>query len=623
VRALLPAAVELEAAEGQAQRGEELLAAFRLNLFALSLLAMFVGAFLAFNAMQSAIVRRRALLGIARCLGATRRLVFLGFVSEALALGVVGTAVGVLLGHVLSRAIVAQVAETISSLYFHVRPGAVALAPATVMKAGLVGLLAVLAAVFFPAREAAAIAPRAALLRSLQETAFRAQVPRLLALGGAGALAALLLLAVWPSSIWPPLAASLAASLALACTVPFLAALLLPLVDRAAGMLSLTWIALAARTLERALSRTGAALAALTVALSMTVGVMVMIASFRDTVALWVDGHMRADVYLEPDRGGIAREAFALPDAVVERLERDPDITGCDLLRRASLPYQGAEIQVSGVRAPVLAAHARFRFKQGDVASAWRGLIAGDALISEILQNRTGKNVGDEIELRSPVGTARVRVAGVFFDYSVNQGLVLVDERRFTEIFGPRPVAAAALYLRPGVSAEDKARALQSELGADYALTIRANRALRAEVLRIFDRTFEITYVLQAIAVGMAVLGVATTLLSLAIEKARELATMRALGLSARRLALLHLSEGAILGGLCALASLGGGAVLAFILIRFVNLRSFGWSIGFTFPVGVWGKFIVLSVVAAMIASLVPALAMARRTIASGLRGEE
>jgi putative ABC transport system permease protein len=142
-------------------------------------------------------------------------------------------------------------------------------------------------------------------------------------------------------------------------------------------------------------------------------------------------------------------------------------------------------------------------------------------------------------------------------------------------------------------------------------------------VLRIFDRTFEITYVLQAIAVGMAVLGVATTLLSLAIEKARELATMRALGLSARRLALLHLSEGAILGGLCALASLGGGAVLAFILIRFVNLRSFGWSIGFTFPVGVWGKFIVLSVVAAMIASLVPALAMARRTIASGLRGEE
>ncbi|MFO0985257.1 MAG: FtsX-like permease family protein [Planctomycetota bacterium] len=457
IAALLGNGVRIERAAARGDNAENLLEAFRLNLFALSLLAVFVGAFLAFNAMQSAIVRRRALIGIARSLGATRGHVFAGFLAEALVLGAFGTAIGLLLGHLLARTLVSGVAATISSLYFDVRPGPVRAVPATLVKATLTGLGAAVLAALFPAREAAGTTPRAASLRSFVELEFGAQVPRLLWFGASSVLAAIVLLTAWRAPLWPPLVAALCACVALACAVPFAARTLLPLLDRVFRAGGRVLPALGARTLQRSLSRSGVAMAALTVALSMAVGVMVMIASFRATVMVWVDGHVRADIYLEPDRGGVARELASLPAEVVARLRADPDVAACDTLQRAPLMMHGCEVQVGGIDAKLLGERARFRFQSGDAARAWVRLAAGEAFVSGVFANLHGVRVGDTIEL----GTERVGVAAVFYDYSVNQGYVLTDHALFERIFAHHGASGASLYLRAGVDVEEKVAALR------------------------------------------------------------------------------------------------------------------------------------------------------------------
>ncbi|MEQ8768608.1 MAG: FtsX-like permease family protein [Planctomycetota bacterium] len=622
VQAVLPPGTRLQRPETRSAIVSQLLSSFRLNLTALSLLAIVVGAFLAFNAAQFSVVRRRTQIGQLRCLGVTRRQVVGTFLLEAALFGLVGGALGTLGGWLLTGVMVGDVGRTVSQLYVFVKIRDV---PIDLWHWALgvgLGLLTSVAAAYLPSREAARIEPIEALRRSREELRFARLVPVLL-FGGGSAIAIALALLLWPSrAVLPPIVAVFALLVGIGCVTPLLARVVLPLAARLAKRFGWLSVDLGARSILRSLSRTGSAMAALGVALSMTVAVMITVESFRRTLDLWVAQTIRADIYIAPASEQLARNEQALPDELITALEQDDAIEAIDRLVRGTVPFNSSEVMIAGVDTSILTTRSRFRFKEGSPDTAWSEVRNGGALLAESFAYRNGYSLGDVLRLETPHGERELEIAGVFYDYSRDSGYVLVDRATFEAMFGPAKIKSLALYLKDGIDPESVVDRLKASYGAKWALQVRSNRTLRDDVMRIFDQTFAITYLLQAISVGMALIGIAGTITSLLLERAREVATLRAVGLSLRQLGRLIISETGLIGLFAGLVSLGGGAILAWILVAVVNLRSFGWSIDFHFVALDWLRFVALAVAAGLLAGVFPWLRARRLALIRALREE-
>lgn len=618
----LPSGTRLRRPETRSQIVTQLLASFRLNLTALSLLAVVVGAFLAFNAAQFSVVRRRTQIGQLRCVGVTRREVVTTFLLEATLFGLVGGALGTLAGWLLTGVMVRDVGRTVSQLYVFVKIRDI---PIGAWHWGLglgLGLVTSLAAALLPSLEAARTQPAEALRRSREELRFARLVPVLVVCGGIAAATALILL-LWPTgAVLPPIAAVFAVLVAVGCGTPLLARVVLPLAARLGSRLGWLSLDLAARSILRSLSRTGTAMAALGVALSMTVAVIITVESFRETLDLWVRQTVRADVYIAPASEQLKWSGQALPDALVEAIRGTAELEAIDRQVHGTVPFEEGELMMVGADTEVLANQAQFRFKEGEAETAWPAVQAGAALLAESFAYRHGYHRGDELVLETPSGKRRLEVAGVIYDYSRDSGYVLVDRTTYEDLFGPVPTKSLALYLKQGAEPAAVVDRLKKAYGSQWALEIRSNRTLRDDVLRIFDQTFAITYLLQAISVGMALIGIAGTITSLLLERSREIATLRAVGLSFRQLGGMIFGETALIGVFAGLVSLGGGAILAWILVAVVNLRSFGWSIDFHFVASRWLQFIALALVSGLLAGVFPMLRARRMSLLDALREE-
>ena len=238
---------------------------------------------------------------------------------------------------------------------------------------------------------------------------------------------------------------------------------------------------------------------------------------------------------------------------------------------------------------------------------------AADAVVvSESFAIKHRAAVGDRIELDTPRGPRPFRVAAVYYDYSSDRGLVVMDETTFAAHYGPRRPGGLTLYLAPGADPETVRDELLAAAGADHRLFIRTNRTLRAEVLRIFDATFAITYALQAIAIVVAILGVAATLLTLVLERRRELAMLRLVGAGRPLIRRMVVIEAAMIGLLSQGVGLAVGVALSLILIYVINVQSFGWTIQFHLPVGFLAQSTVLIAVTTALAGLYPARVASR-----------
>ncbi len=622
VTAALPPGTRLRRPESRSAIVTQLLSSFRLNLTALSLLAVVVGAFLAFNAAQFSVVRRRTQIGQLRCLGVTRRQVIGGFLLEATLFGLVGGVLGTLAGWLLTGVMVRDVGRTVSQLYVFVKIRDI---PIGFWHWGVgigLGLMTSIAATLLPSLEAARTQPAEALRRSREELRFASLVPVLIGGGGLAAAAALGLL-LWPTqAVLPPIVAVFALLVAIGCLTPLFARIVLPLAAGLGARLGWLSIDLGARSILRSLSRTGTAMAALGVALSMTVAVIITIESFRETLDLWVLQTVRADIYIAPASEQLARNEQALPAELVEAVRRDPDVQEIDRLARGTLPFEDGELMIAAADTNVLSDRAQFRFKEGDADAAWSRVQSGAALLAESFAYRNGYGLGDVLALETPSGRRDLEVVGVFFDYSRDTGYVLVDRTTFEGLFGPAPTRSLALYLKQGADPAVVVDRLKQTHGARWSLEIRSNRTLREDVLRIFDQTFAITYLLQAISIGMALIGIAGTMTSLLLERSREIATLRAVGLSLSQLGRLIIGETGLIGCFAGLVSLGGGALLAWILVAVVNLRSFGWSIRFHFAVGHWLEFVGWALLSGLLAGVFPLLRARRMALLDALREE-
>lgn len=625
LKAALPPGVELVQPSSRRGNVEQMTRAFRTNLTALSLLALVVGMFLIYNTMTFSVVQRRAQLGRLRALGLTRGELFSMVLGEAALLAVVGTVAGVLAGIVLGRGLVGLVTQTVNDLYFVVSVRRLALEPLTLAKGLALGLGATLGAALVPAWEATRSDAAVTMRRSSAEDVARARAPWL-ALGGLVGLGlGVGLLAIPSHALLPAYAGLFAVLLGAALLVPWTTARLASGLARPMGSAFGLLGRMAARGVTASLSRTAVALAALMVAVATTVGVGLMVASFRQTVVTWLDTSLQADVYVSPPSLVARRgDATLLPD-VVQRVRSTPGVARSTTIRVVHVRVNGepTDLLIPDFR-QVPPAKRPYRFKEGEVETAWRALDSSPdtVFVSEPFAFHRRVHLGDTVRIATDQGPRDFRVVGVYLDYGSDIGTVLMPRATYEQHFEDRAIGGVGLLAAPGQDVDALVAQVRERVGGSQAVYVRATRALREQSLIIFDRTFTITQVLRLLAVGVAFIGVLSALMALQLERAREFAVLRAMGLTPGQLwGLVSLQTG-LLGLLAGLFSLPLGVALAYILVHVINQRSFGWTLQLSVTPGVLVQAVVLAFVAAMLAGLYPAWKMARANPAQALREE-
>ncbi|MGH9466221.1 MAG: FtsX-like permease family protein [Terriglobales bacterium] len=616
--ALVPAPDTVAPPSTRVSNEAKMLAAFRANLEALSFVALLIGLFLIYNTVSISVVRRRSAVAALRALGATRGQVVHLFLGEGAVLGLLGGALGVVAGWLLAQRALGMVEQTVESLYV-----ANAAHPAT--QAHLIGrdwlwglalaLGAGLLAAWAPARQAAGIRPAEALRTGSAETALRRKLPW-------AALAALLLaalaviLAHLPSSSpWLGFACALAAVLAWAALTPVALASLLPRLHRGPGVAGL-----AAASLSGALRRSSVLTIAVAVAIGIMLGVAIMVGSFRATVSTWIGQQLQNDVFLQAadwDRN----RPVPLPASVVAAAAATPGVLALSAGHSQPWTFRGQTVTLSTgwrVRGDAKLPVRHFLSGTG-LSGAGAGPDSGAAIVSEPFARRFHLWTGDRLPLAGTQARGAFRIAGVFYDYASDQGLIVLPQAAFTRLFGPPAPTVLGADAAPGITSAELRSRLERRMPPGSAVVIADNASIRRQAMHVFDQTFRITYALEAITLLVAILGVANTLLAVVLERAPEFAVLRFLGATRAQIRRLLLAEAALVATIALALGWGIGVVLSLILARVINVQSFGWSIQFHPPYLFLALASAIVWLATVAAGWLPAGAAQRHAVPSAL----
>ncbi len=619
LRAQLPPGLALQLTRAAARETFAMTDAFTTNLRAMSLLALLVGTLLIYGAVSFAVLQRRTIIGVLRALGATRREVLLGVLGEAAALGVAGAIGGALLGLAIGRGLTGLVSQTINDLYFVLAVTSVSVPPGTLLKAILVGLSTALIAALLPALEVARSAPQLALARSVLERRALRLARQLLILSVLLAAGAGVTVAASGRSLLAGFAALFMLLLSVAAITP---AALRALAGGSARLLGRRSAVarLACADVAASLSRTGVAIAALGMALAAMIGVAVMVASFRESLREWLLQTLRADVYVSAPGVADSLERRLDPQLIAALLAV-PGIRAHSEGRRATVDSPSGPVDVNAVKL-VPASLPGFRLTQGDAEQAWPRFLRGDLLISEPLAWRLSLAPNDRLTLITASGARVFAIAAVYREYGNDRGEVLMDLTSYQRWWHDHDIAALGLYLAPGVSAPQVVTALRAAAHGHQALLIRSNADIRELSMRIFERTFVITRVLNWLAAGVAATGLLSALLAWELQRMRELALLRALGVTPGGTALLVLAQTLFMGLAALLAAIPAGLLTAITLTDVINRRAFGWQIALHLAPTQFTSALALALTAALAAGAYPAWRGARLALAAGLREE-
>jgi len=619
LRTRLPADLAVRSTRAQARETFAMTDAFTINLRAMSLLALLVGTLLIYGAVSFAVVQRRSIIGVLRAVGATRREVLRVVLGEAALLGVAGALCGLVLGLLIGRGLVGLVSQTINDLYFVVAVRSVSMPPGTLIEALAAGLATALVAALLPALEVVTSAPTLALARSVLERRARHSARALLVVSLMLAAGAGLAIATSSRSLLAGFVALFLLLLSVAAATPAALQALAAAGARVGARVG-TAARLACADIAASLSRTGVAIAALGMALTAMIGVAIMVESFRESLRDWLLQTMRADIYVSAPGVADSLERRLDPQ-VIAALLAVPGVAAHSEGRRVTVSSPAGPVDLNAVRL-VPASYAGFRFTQGEPAHAWPQFQRGAILISEPLAWRLSLGVQHTLTLETASGLHAFNIAGVYREYGNDRGEVLMDLGQYQRWWQDEGIAALGIYLSQGTSAAQAMSALRQAASGRQALLIRSNADIRALSMRIFERTFVITRVLYWLAAGVAAIGLLSSLLAWELERSRELALLRSLGLTPAASALLIIGQTTFMGLAALLAAIPAGVLTALVLTEVINRRAFGWEISLHLRAAQFSQALLLALAAALAAALYPAWRSARLPIAAGMREE-
>lgn len=602
--------VRVEPPEERALQMERMLASYRRNLRALSLISLVVGMLLAYNALLSSVLQRRSELALLRALGAPREVVALILGAEGFLVGVLGGAFGVILGRVLSEGALRLVSRTIGELYARSAPAPVELSAGHWMLGITLGLGSAVVASIGPFREGLRVRPLEFLREEHPGKPERLFHRRRVVAAWLAALLAVYLIAN-PDGIGAGIRGYVGASAALLAGILLASPAFVLAVRLLRRPLARVWAPagrLAYATALAARRRLAVSVAALLLAYAIVWGMAALVESFRITVESWADATLRADIWVTPrSRAGSPAEG-TMPVAWRARLAALPEVEEVDAFRLREITLGDELVWLGAGESRVLERKGFLPLVNGADPRPTLARLAGGrrVLVSEPLARRRQLRAGSRILLPTPSGNRAYDVAGVYRDYSSDRGYVVMDRDTYLADFRDSLVTTYALYMKPGVTRDAGVIAAQREL-RDELVRVTDTASIRQEVRRVMRNTFAVTDALEAVAIVVALLSVLGALAALVLERTREIGVLRAIGASRTQVARAMLVEGALVAGVGILLGALTGALLSGVLVHVLNRESFGWTLTLAMP---WGRALLVAgllFAAALLATLPPA----------------
>src|ERR1700682_6291687 len=610
LRSALPLGVDVRPQGAGTNENRRMLASFRWNLRLLSYISLIVGAFLIYNTISVSVVRRRPEIGIVRALGASRKSVLAAFVGEAATFGFAGALIAVPLGRLMATGAVKLMGATVDALYVSSRPGVIELSVSSVLLAFAVGIGVCGGSAYSPAREASLVSPVEAMARGRREFDVRVQKRRDLMLAvalGTAAAASSRAPALGGKPVFGYLAVILLIA-ASALAMPAFVALVTSCASKLLGSLLGVEALLASRSLDASLRRTSVLVGALSTCIAMMTSVGIMVGSFRQTVTLWMNDELPADLYLRPAGSRSADRHPTISLELADKIAGLPGVAWVDRVRVYEISYGGMPATLASVDLKVMRP-----YKQSDLLSGRpiEQVLANlrdsnSVIVSEPFAYKHNVKIGNSVLLLLGEKQGSFRIVDVYYDYSSERGNILMDRNTLLQYLPDPAPSNIAVY----VAADAQLETVRAEIGAataGYRVLMTSNRDLRKEAIKVFDRTFAITYALEAVAVLVAVMGVVGALLALVIDRRREFSVLRFLGAAKGQVRKLILVEAGLLGILANCAGVALGLAMSLVLIFVINKQSFGWTIRFHLPVAILLGAISLVYVATVGAGIYPA----------------
>jgi len=604
-------AYKIERPARRNQQVEKMLSAFKANLLALSLVSILVGAFLVYNSMSIAVVRRVEEIGILRTLGITQKQIIRWVMAESFLLALVGVVLGVLLGKLMAYDVLKIIGKTIQNLYLPIpleqRLPSLAHAGGWI----LFGILIILAATIPPALSTTRIEPGLSMRKGYTVVLFEQKMWKLtlagfIAWGFAAFLSALPPLGGLP---WFGFGSAFCLLMGLVLLAPFFLQSFYSIFGNLLRFIVPSEAYLAFRSLLSDLSRASVALGALVMAVALMVSVAVMVGSFRQTVIIWLGQTLKADLYIRPatDMGGTMESK--LDPLTLKAFGQIPGVRAQEKLRTIPITWKGVDVPIAAMDINVLANNGTVILKsEGNAQTVLNSLVGqNNLLISEPLALKYQVKPGDWITLTAAAGPVSLQVKGVYYDYANDRGTFMMDRAVYAHLFKDDSVNGVALYLQTGFTPEAVIQDILKRLPDGTKVFIQSNAGLKNGALKVFDQTFAITYGMEAIALIVAVLGILTTLTSLILERREEIVILRYIGARRGQVSRMILWEAGWIGLLGNLMGFLAGLVLALLLINVINVQSFGWTIQWHMPWSFLAFALGLVFIATLAAGFYPA----------------
>ncbi|HEY9731299.1 MAG TPA: FtsX-like permease family protein [Drouetiella sp.] len=625
LRQELPADITIDRPSQRGEQVEKMTRSFKYNLIALTFIALMVGMFLIYNTMTISVIRRRPEIGTMRALGVSRVQIMSLFLIESLWFGVVGTTIGLVMGLVMSQGALKAIAGTFQHFYFQTPMESVTMAPQVLVAAFLLGVLLTVLASIPPVIEATGVAPAEATRRASYESKIERLSPALSALGllfFAGAAIASVQQPVYNFPVYGYVAA-LAAIIGSALMMPLALRFSLPALGAIFRKIFGFEGLFAARSLHGTLGRTSVAVASLMIGIAMMVSLGIMIGSFRETVMVWIDQTLQADLWLQSSARAAGSRFGKFDQSLVPLIRSVPNVIAVDAFVDTPIEYKGEQTNLGAGDLDVTEKYGHLKFTSGEPTRAVLARMGrNSAIVSESFAIRKHVKTGDTIVLQTPAGDHAVKIEGVYYNYASDLGYIVIPRQVYKDLYHEAGVSNCAIYLAPGADPYAVRTEIQKRLAKVGLFSIRTTSELRKEAIKIFDRTFAITYALHTIAIAVSMLAVMNALFALALYSRREFGILRYMGASKKQIQTVVLTEAGILGVLGNVSGLALGFVLSLLLIFVINKQSFGWTVQFAVPYDFLLEASVLVLLTSILSGIIPAR-FAAKTLAPQVVREE
>jgi putative ABC transport system permease protein len=381
---------------------------------------------------------------------------------------------------------------------------------------------------------------------------------------------------------------------------------------------------LASMNLSQNVGRNSIAVASLAIAFMMVISMSIRVHSFRQTVVVWIDQTLRADLFVRAAAGKNIDYQYTLPIDQVTTLRNIEGVQAVDLFRAINISYNDEPAILASGDFNALSRYGNLVIKDGPPATELAGLMVGQnrAIVSEAFSLKHEVARGDRLTLNTPNGPLEVEIAAIYYDYSQERGYIVIDRGIYLKHYHDPNVNSFVVYLKDPQQLPAVRKEIIRTIGKSKRILVRSNQELKTEVLKIFDKTFAITYSLEIIGIGVAVLGLFNTLISLIIERRREIGILRFIGAFQEQIKKMILIEAGLLGVIGSVLGLAAGIVVSYLLIFVINKQSFGWTIQVFFPYGFILIAVILFWIVACAAGLYPARLATRLNPKESVRAE-